>query len=201
MTIRLPVRECDKETGLYYNHARYYDPKAGRFTQKDPIGFAGGDVNMYAYVGNNPVNYIDPEGLLRTTRGFGGIGRFGGGGRLGGGSRGGKATISNYNVNAYIEARNDYNADMLFSTDRPLNVNVDTASNYVGHSTVCYSYNNIPPDLVKYAPSWAINTARKLCTTKVPLVRRCCPSVCFGIYNDNGRKGFFVGLTEGCTLW
>lgn len=33
------------------------------FIQKDPIGFAGGDVNLYGYVLNNPVNYIDPEGL------------------------------------------------------------------------------------------------------------------------------------------
>ena len=43
--------------------ARYYDPKAGRFITKDPLGFDGGDVNLYAYVGNNPVNYTDPLGL------------------------------------------------------------------------------------------------------------------------------------------
>ena len=39
------AREYDPETGLYFYRARYYDPKAGRFLQRDPIGFAGGDVN------------------------------------------------------------------------------------------------------------------------------------------------------------
>ena len=57
------AREYDPETGLYFYRARYYDPKAGRFLQRDPIGFAGGDVNLYAYVRNNSVNFIDPVGL------------------------------------------------------------------------------------------------------------------------------------------
>jgi uncharacterized protein RhaS with RHS repeats len=35
----------------------------GRFISKDPIGFTGGDINLYGYVGNNPINYIDPLGL------------------------------------------------------------------------------------------------------------------------------------------
>ena len=42
---------------------RHYDPEVGRFTAKDPIGFAGGDTNLYAYVRNNPVNFTDPSGL------------------------------------------------------------------------------------------------------------------------------------------
>jgi RHS repeat-associated protein len=57
-------REYDPESGLYYYRARYYDAEVGRFLQTDPIGFAGGDANLYAYVGNNPVNWIDPLGLL-----------------------------------------------------------------------------------------------------------------------------------------
>jgi RHS repeat-associated protein len=57
------AREYDTETGMYFYRARYYDPKAGRFVTKDPISFAGGDVNLYAYVGNNPGNRIDPLGL------------------------------------------------------------------------------------------------------------------------------------------
>ena len=57
-------REYDKETGLYYYRARYYDAKVGRFVSKDPIGLAGGDINLYSYVGNNPVRYVDPLGLL-----------------------------------------------------------------------------------------------------------------------------------------
>ena len=56
------AREYDAETGLYYYRARYYDPKAGRFITKDPIGFKGG-INQYAYVFNNPVKHTDPEGL------------------------------------------------------------------------------------------------------------------------------------------
>jgi RHS repeat-associated protein len=56
-------REWDKETGLYYYRARYYDPKIGRFISRDPISFAGGDVNLYGYVSNNPVNWIDPWGF------------------------------------------------------------------------------------------------------------------------------------------
>jgi RHS repeat-associated protein len=55
-------REFDPETGLYYYRARYYDTKAGRFISRDPIGFDGGDVNLYVYVGNNPINWIDPDG-------------------------------------------------------------------------------------------------------------------------------------------
>ncbi|MHC1727572.1 MAG: RHS repeat protein [Syntrophobacteraceae bacterium] len=49
--------------GLYYMRARYYDPGVGRFISEDPIGFAGGDVNLFAYVQNNPVKWVDPEGL------------------------------------------------------------------------------------------------------------------------------------------
>jgi RHS repeat-associated protein len=56
-------REWDKELGLYYYRARYYDPKGGRFISKDPIGFEGGDVNLYRYVKNQPVDWIDPSGL------------------------------------------------------------------------------------------------------------------------------------------
>ncbi|MEO0612455.1 MAG: RHS repeat-associated core domain-containing protein [Pseudomonadota bacterium] len=47
--------------GLYYYKARHYDPQAGRFIQPDPIGYSDG-LNMYAYVGNDPVNFSDPSG-------------------------------------------------------------------------------------------------------------------------------------------
>jgi RHS repeat-associated protein len=55
-------RAFDVETGLYYNRARYYHPGFGRFLTRDPSGFAGG-VNLYAYVGNGPINARDPYGL------------------------------------------------------------------------------------------------------------------------------------------
>lgn len=57
--------------GLYYMRARYYDAKVGRFISEDPIGFGGGDVNLMAYVGNNPVNFSDPSGLLAFPWHFG----------------------------------------------------------------------------------------------------------------------------------
>ena len=60
-------RRFDIEIGLYYNRARYYNPFIGRFLQTDPIGYGGG-MNMYAYCGNNSLNYVDPSGL-RGLRG------------------------------------------------------------------------------------------------------------------------------------
>ncbi len=54
----------DRDTGLIRFGARDYDAVTGRWTGKDPIDFSGADVNLYAYVGNNPVNFIDPTGLL-----------------------------------------------------------------------------------------------------------------------------------------
>ena len=55
-------REIDWTTGLYYFRARWYNPETGRWLSKDPIGIAGG-LNQYTFVGNNPVNFIDPLGL------------------------------------------------------------------------------------------------------------------------------------------
>ncbi len=56
-------RENDGLAGLYYYRARYYHPGLARFISEDPIGFAGGDVNFYAYAGNSPVVFVDPFGL------------------------------------------------------------------------------------------------------------------------------------------
>jgi RHS repeat-associated protein len=56
----------DRDTGLVRFGARDYDPSIGRWTAKDPIDFAGGDVNLYGYVQNNPVNFVDPDGLFLT---------------------------------------------------------------------------------------------------------------------------------------
>lgn len=54
----------DRDTGLVTFGFRDYDPDTGRWTAKDPIGFAGGDVNLYGYCLNDPINSLDPDGLL-----------------------------------------------------------------------------------------------------------------------------------------
>jgi RHS repeat-associated protein len=57
------AREFDTETGIYFYRARYFDPTSGRFLSEDP---AEDDLNLYAYVQNNPVNFVDPLGLYTT---------------------------------------------------------------------------------------------------------------------------------------
>jgi RHS repeat-associated protein len=52
----------DSDTGLVHFGARDYDPEIGRWISKDPIRFDGGQANIYVYVGNDPVNRMDPEG-------------------------------------------------------------------------------------------------------------------------------------------
>jgi RHS repeat-associated protein len=57
-------------TGLYYYRARYYDPVLKRFISEDPIGLAGG-LNSYGYVDNNPLDWLDSDGLKRGRDGNG----------------------------------------------------------------------------------------------------------------------------------
>src|SRR6185437_11363156 len=67
-------------TGLQYNRARYYSPSLQLFISEDPLDF-GGDANLYAYVGNDPINATDPSGLwsigLCVSTAFG-LGVYGG---------------------------------------------------------------------------------------------------------------------------
>jgi RHS repeat-associated protein len=51
-------------SGLYHYRARYYHSGPGRFLSEDPLGLGAGNANLYAYVRGNPINRIDPFGLL-----------------------------------------------------------------------------------------------------------------------------------------
>jgi len=58
-------KQEEKDIGLSYFGARWYDPVAGRFTGVDPVGFDAGNVhsfNRYAYANNNPYAFVDPDG-------------------------------------------------------------------------------------------------------------------------------------------
>jgi RHS repeat-associated protein len=75
---RFPGQYYDQEAGLHYNYHRYYYPKTGRYITPDPICFAEG-INLYAYVQNTPISWIDPLGLKAFEMTIwigGGVGHF-----------------------------------------------------------------------------------------------------------------------------
>jgi len=62
-TYRFSSKEMDPRTGQYYYGYRYYAPNLQRWLNQDPIGERGG-INLYQFVGNDPINFVDPYGLL-----------------------------------------------------------------------------------------------------------------------------------------
>jgi RHS repeat-associated protein len=84
--------QYDAATGIYYDHARYYDAAIGRFMSQDPESFTAGDTNLYRYVGNDPTADVDPSGMQEKAYGGGMVGlqyvpgegwTWGGGGYVG----------------------------------------------------------------------------------------------------------------------
>jgi len=96
-TFQFAGRENDN-TGLYNYRNRYYNPAWGRFISEDPVGLNGGDINLYRYVFNNPINQRDPLGLWTMQIGF----TFGGTAGVAAGSLfGGVAIDSNGGAGLY----------------------------------------------------------------------------------------------------
>ena len=58
------ARPTQTDAGLVNCLNRWYDPVIASWTTQDPIGFRGGDANLYRYCGNDPINHVDPNGLI-----------------------------------------------------------------------------------------------------------------------------------------
>lgn len=67
LNLRFPGQYFDAESGLHYNYFRDYDPSLGRYAQSDPIGLQGGP-STYGYVGQDPLSFVDPSGLVRMAK-------------------------------------------------------------------------------------------------------------------------------------
>jgi len=67
-TLGFTGREYDYDIGLYYYRNRWYSTDLGRFLEPDPIGLAGMDINLYRYVKNGPLSWLDPFGLCEEAR-------------------------------------------------------------------------------------------------------------------------------------
>jgi RHS repeat-associated protein len=81
---RFSTKYYDGGTGLVDFGYRFYVAEIGRWLNRDPLDTKGG-VNLFTYVGNNPLNYVDPYGLWTIQIGFSGSGGAAAGGTAGAG--------------------------------------------------------------------------------------------------------------------
>jgi RHS repeat-associated protein len=72
---RFSSKEVQPHSGLYYYGFRFYDPSLQRWLNQDPLGERGG-MNLYGFVGNSPLNRVDPFGLSAESAGIPGFGNF-----------------------------------------------------------------------------------------------------------------------------
>lgn len=128
------ARRYDPVTGLYHNRARAYSPDMGRFLQADPSGIKGG-LNLYAYVQNDPVNAVDPSGLVRIF--------------VGGAADGSTALVKRFvdelkDPNSFYFSHQDAAAIQAFINSQPANEPIDLIGHSWGGDTAATIAENSP---------------------------------------------------------
>ncbi|NYZ69815.1 hypothetical protein H0A36_27775, partial [Endozoicomonas sp. SM1973] len=169
IALRFPGQVFDPESGLHYNYYRTYDPNIGRYIESDPIGLDGG-LNTYAYVGGNPVNAYDSNGLLAQ---YALRGAFSVGTRIGGGINYVITAITGASLGGLIYEA--VNGDSTETQDKPVDIpqestkeeckNEDDEECSPKEGTMCYEHK--PPKLNSRAHAGHLETWRVFQMQKV----------------------------------
>lgn len=153
--LRFGSREWDDASGLYYNRARWYDPDVdttrhvGRFISEDPIRLAGG-ANLYAYAGDDPVNGVDPTGLMMDYSWMTGPGP----GRYSG-------YMESFDWDAAVDYMIDMSEEWVGGGGKPRIVSNDVAANG-NTATITTKYAALTQDEVDYLLQHEFKTTRSL---------------------------------------